>query len=225
MTITLREFVGREIICCASSLISDLAVVLPQVSHTVLRETSLDSDDIMDLCQRPNYEAAADSHIDDMDRDGLIEALSDAGVEDVRYPGVISAAAVEAYNKGLADGDLDPVEDSFEEWCRGQLDQWPGIDDDQLRAGLKDELDSLADGYKDFVEKRNLDYDYDEVYEHWICTDWLAARLAEKGEITGEVSGLTIWGRCTTGQAISMDHVIQRIYKDLTDNDVTSSDY
>lgn len=50
-----------------------------------------------------------------------------------------------------------------------------------------------------------------EAYEHWIVSSWLSARLADHGEMVGEVMGLTIWGRCTTGQAISMDGVIREI--------------
>lgn len=50
-----------------------------------------------------------------------------------------------------------------------------------------------------------------EVYEHWIVSSWLAGKLREQGESVGELFGLTIWGRTTTGQAISMDSVIQQI--------------
>lgn len=54
-------------------------------------------------------------------------------------------------------------------------------------------------------------YDW-EVYEHWAITDYLAEKLKAHGEKVGELSGLTIWARTTTGQSISMDGVIQRIY-------------
>jgi len=30
--------------------------------------------------------------------------------------------------------------------------------------------------------------------------------------------GLTIWGRCTTGQSISMDWVVQDILKDIVES-------
>lgn len=50
-----------------------------------------------------------------------------------------------------------------------------------------------------------------EAYEHWIVSDWLADKLKGEGEITGELFNLTIWGRCTSGQSISMDGVIARI--------------
>lgn len=58
--------------------------------------------------------------------------------------------------------------------------------------------------------------EYREIYEHWIVTDWLAERLAEKGEaICKDFYGLTIWGRSCTGQAIALDGVISEIHQDL----------
>jgi hypothetical protein len=66
-------------------------------------------------------------------------------------------------------------------------------------------------------EKEQLESEDDpiEAYEHWIVSDWLAERLAEKGEITGELLGLTLWGRTTTGQAICLDGVIREIASDM----------
>lgn len=55
------------------------------------------------------------------------------------------------------------------------------------------------------------DDDPTEALEHWIVSDWLAEKLAEHGEMTGKILGLTIWGRTCSGQAVSMDWVIQSI--------------
>lgn len=54
-----------------------------------------------------------------------------------------------------------------------------------------------------------------EAYEHWIVTGWFAKQLKSHGEMTGELLGLTIWGRCTTGQSISMDSVIGAIAAEM----------
>ncbi|MEN0109087.1 MAG: hypothetical protein AAF805_00040 [Planctomycetota bacterium] len=54
-----------------------------------------------------------------------------------------------------------------------------------------------------------------EALEHWIVSDWFAARLAERGEITGELIGLTIWGRTCSGQAISLDGVVREIAQSM----------
>lgn len=55
-----------------------------------------------------------------------------------------------------------------------------------------------------------------EVYEHWIVSDWFADKLAAKGEkVDKDFAGMTVWARTTTGQAISLDGVIQAIWADL----------
>lgn len=72
----------------------------------------------------------------------------------------------------------------------------------------EEELKSLR------ARKEELEDEQDnpsEVYEHWIVSSWFAGKLKEQGESVGELFGLTIWGRTTTGQAISMDSVIQQI--------------
>lgn len=71
----------------------------------------------------------------------------------------------------------------------------------------------------------NLIIGYDEndepidIYEYWIVTKWFADKLKEQNEVIEDnFHGLTIWGRTTTGQAISMDSVIQEIYQKLGQN-------
>lgn len=55
-----------------------------------------------------------------------------------------------------------------------------------------------------------------EVYEHWIVSDWLADKLEAHGEkVDRDFAGLTVWARTTTGQAIAMDSVIERIHAEL----------
>lgn len=55
-----------------------------------------------------------------------------------------------------------------------------------------------------------------EVFEHWIVSDWLADRLAEKGEkVDKDFAGMTVWARTTTGQGIASDSVIEAIVADL----------
>ena len=55
----------------------------------------------------------------------------------------------------------------------------------------------------------------DEVLEHWAVSSWLAVKLQEKGETVGELFDFTIWGRCTSGQAIGSDGVIQEIAAEM----------
>lgn len=56
----------------------------------------------------------------------------------------------------------------------------------------------------------------DEVFEHWAVTQWLANKLAAAGEkVDNDFGGLCVWARTTTGQAISADGVIEKIYKEM----------
>ena len=71
------------------------------------------------------------------------------------------------------------------------------------------------EGIQEFASERRIDPYDDEVYEHWIVSDWFAAKLRDKGEITGELVNLTIWGRTCTGQAIHLDAVIGEIAADM----------
>lgn len=50
-----------------------------------------------------------------------------------------------------------------------------------------------------------------EVMEWWLIDSWLAERLKREGEVIIEEYGCFWWGRLTSGQAIYMDSVIQRI--------------
>lgn len=55
-----------------------------------------------------------------------------------------------------------------------------------------------------------------EVYEFWAISSWFAEKLAAAGEkVDTDFAGLNVWARTTTGQAISMDGVVQRIYAEM----------
>lgn len=56
----------------------------------------------------------------------------------------------------------------------------------------------------------------EEIYEYWLVSDWLLARLVEKGEIIVNYDDKEQWwGRQTTGQAVDMDYVMQGIAMDI----------
>jgi hypothetical protein len=72
----------------------------------------------------------------------------------------------------------------------------------------------------DSAEQACLEHDIEpyewEVYEHWIVSDWLAGKLEAEGEkVDRDFAGLTVWARTTTGQAILLDSVIERIWRNL----------
>ena len=53
--------------------------------------------------------------------------------------------------------------------------------------------------------------EYDEVFEWWLVTPYMAELLKENGEIIFADYDCYWWGRTTTGQALYMDWVIQEI--------------
>jgi hypothetical protein len=69
--------------------------------------------------------------------------------------------------------------------------------------------------WQEFCYYQSIDPETVEALEHWIVSDWLAGQLESEGEmIARDFLGLTIWGRCTSGQAIAMDHVMLTIARD-----------
>lgn len=211
MTITVDDMVRREIVCCVSTLISDLLIILPNVPHNVLKNTSLDYDELLNLTGTNDWEEPVDRYIDDMDREDLIEALEEFGVDDDRHPSDKAEAAIKVFADLLVAGEVDPMDgDTWED----QADKWPGMHDADLREKLLDHLKE-EDELQEFAEEHRIEPDFQEVLEHWAVTDWLAARLKEKGEAVEDVANLTVWGRRTSGQMISMDGVIQEIHRDL----------
>ena len=53
--------------------------------------------------------------------------------------------------------------------------------------------------------------EYDEVFEWWLVTPYLAELLKGNGEIILADYDCYWWGRTTAGQALYMDYVIQKI--------------
>ena len=94
------------------------------------------------------------------------------------------------------------------------------VRDNETVETLREAIDAnILDGTIDaqeFCEDHGLDPYTNEAYEHWIVSDWLADKLEAAGEmVSKDLYGLTIWGRCTTGQAILLDGVICGIYNDM----------
>jgi hypothetical protein len=70
---------------------------------------------------------------------------------------------------------------------------------------------------REFCDANHVDPEQNEIYEHWIVSEWLANRLEDRGEvIERDFYGLTIWGRACTGQAILLDSVICSIYDEVS---------
>lgn len=100
------------------------------------------------------------------------------------------------------------------------------LNEDDVPFDAEDEPGAMARTYlhhlkqqeslQDFCRANHVDPDQNEIYEHWIVSEWLANRLEKHGEvIERDFYGLTIWGRACTGQAILLDGVICSIYDEV----------
>lgn len=143
------------------------------------------------------------------------EALdgSDYDAEDDLWPLLSRKDWLEPALRELGDMDRDELIEALDEL----FDVTEGdASTDDIRKMLRDELES-ADSEKqmEFCEERGVDPDEDEVYEHWIVSDFFKRRLDELGEATGELFGMDIWGRTCTGQAIYCDGVIEKVARGM----------
>lgn len=95
------------------------------------------------------------------------------------------------------------------------------LDEEDTKAVLEDYgVDSLDDldseDYQNIANEYNIDPYYEEVFEYWAVSNFLAKELQERGEIVEkDFFGINVWGRCTTGQSITLDYVIRSIVTDL----------
>ena len=82
-------------------------------------------------------------------------------------------------------------------------------DDDQRRKEIEEDyLDALKELVRDNAESA-------EVLEWWLVSSWLARKLEAHGAVVLDNGYGTWWGRQGSGQAISMDGIMQRIAEEL----------
>ena len=67
--------------------------------------------------------------------------------------------------------------------------------------------------FDDKVSYLQDNFEDSEIFEWWAVSNWLAQKLQEQGETV--ILGDDIWGRQTTGQAIKLDGIIQRIAQSI----------
>ena len=68
-----------------------------------------------------------------------------------------------------------------------------------------------AETDEEIQDVRDNGEDIQEVFEHWICSEWLIDKLREQGEPILYNNYGTWWGRTCTGQAIALDYNIQKL--------------
>ncbi len=77
----------------------------------------------------------------------------------------------------------------------------------------------VSDNAEEIAQHFDLEPDYIEIYEHWIVdSSWFANQLKKYGQVVFDFGGLTIFGRCTTGQSLSLDGFLRRMVRDLPED-------
>lgn len=212
------RLVQREIYHCASSLMSGIAQIMHDIPYKQFSSAfGCDTDEVQALFSRPDYEEAVRQFVMvDADSDEL-ETMAD----EYGYWSEVLEECLPAVSEGPFD------EDGDTQWSFvGNTSGVGFADEDDAREAAIEfsltrirqrvwELINTDEEYREVCDEYDLEPDELEVYEHWIVSDWLQRKLAERGCVTGDFAGLSIWGRCGTGQSISMDHVIRDIAADL----------
>lgn len=180
-----ERIVSTDIFACASYMVS---AITGNDAYEACRLLDIDyEDELMPLLESLDWEEAAKYHIDCMDADDLRSYLDEQGVD---------------YEAPVDEDDADEDNPVAEGTSLAEMKV--------LALDAAEEQD-----WQIFCSEFNIEPDRNEVYEHWIVSSWLAGKLSERGHPTGEMLGFTLWGRCTTGQRISMDGVILEIANEL----------
>lgn len=204
-------WVSRNIGECVSSLMSDVGRNLEECSKIF----DFDYDEAFGWFQSEDYEYVVDSFIDDADLDDLETIANMVGDWEDAIADVPTAVAVEdepndetwvIESLGLRGEDEDDVnQEALEASIK------------EIRTKVKAMITSGAE-YAEIGQHFNLECDYTEVYEHWLCDNYTASVLKSHGETVFEFAGLTVWARTTSGQSISIDHVIRSVIRGLDDD-------
>lgn len=114
----------------------------------------------------------------------------------------------------LSTGDAKPGTD-LAELCDRALGLAMPVQDWE-EAAIQAGYDGSRGGEREWCEASNIDPIDSEVYEHWAVSPWLAEKLVALGEkVDPDFADLNIWARQNTGQEITADDVIARIYSDM----------
>ena len=201
------KLVEREIYYCVSGLVSTLSTLLQHVPYEVQRSECISlEEDIYPLLESTDYEEAGTQHINDCDDIDDLETMAD----NVGYwtDAIEMSGWSDDTEYADGEGEMDTID--FTEWFDDHC-----TDDEKavVLDGIRGYIIKNTSDWQEFCQENDVDTDdyRSEIFEHWIVSDWLARKLKARGYTTGELCGLTIWGRGTTGQSICLDHVIQDI--------------
>lgn len=141
---------------------------------------------------RIEYEEAGKADIDESGPEGLYDLCERYG--DIDTPATLAGftrSTSSVYEWVMALSAQSKQAEIIRQYLKGKVQDW--------------KLYCRRSGVRNFE-------DYETpVLEYWQVSDQIAEKLESRGEMVVTLLGVTVWGRCTSGQAIKMDSVIQDI--------------
>ena len=175
------DLVQRNIKFCCSMLVDSL---VKASSSDTLGALDIQFEDLAQVLSQPDYEQAVLEWIED-----------DASIDDL-----VEAELIEKQKDDEDDVQIENAEDTL---CKVAARNARELTADQLRVLYNDHDIARTSSTNDI-----------EALEHWIVDSSFGRKLGEFGEMVSSdifPDDWTVWGRTTSGQAISMDYVIAQI--------------
>jgi hypothetical protein len=206
MIMSVEQIVKNEVLCCVSCMVEELGKLAERAT-----ETPDWYDDYMELYRSYDYEEAARDYVYGLDDLTELE-------ETVDEVGCWSHAmdCTEYMNERLEFEYLHLESDEefkdFDEW-------FEELSTDAAKKACsaihRYILENVSD-YRKFCYNCDIDAsEYPkEIFEYWAVSEWLGRKLEQKGESVVKLLGLTIFGRTTTGQYMTVDSVFREIAKE-----------
>ena len=188
----LRQLVQREVVHCCSTMVTELCRINAEVGLPVSH--ILDDSILWDLCSKTT------------DLSDELEKL-DNEIEELK-------ADIKAQIEITDDLETDMAEFVPSEFDSKEYRALCEMHTNSINttSDMQDKLSGMLMKYADLENENGKEC---EALEHWIVTRWFADKLADKGEITGELFDFHIWGRQCSGQAILLDNVVAEIAAEM----------
>lgn len=193
------QLVNREVYANVNSMVD-------YILQSEGRDKPFDYDDIENMY---SYEYSGHffslSKADENEKEEELEAQQE--ILDEMDEGI---EAKEEYLDNLKDELMDPMEGNMYRKAVRERLEFEIKETERLIKEMKEKRERLA---KEIDEVEDLEAEPQEIFEWWLVSDFLCRKLKEKGYPVIECE--SIWGRTTTGQAISIDWVIEQIAREM----------
>lgn len=205
------RYVAHNVHFCVSSLMYDIGQNLEECS----RIFDFDYDEAMGWFQREDWVEPVENRLDEADLGELEDVAQTVGwwddvLDECDVPKVLEIEGEEGMFWEFDGHHFDDEDEAIEAARNSVIDK--------IREKVKALITNDSE-CRDVADYFNIDPETLEVCEHWVVDRYFAKReLEPRGHVVFDFGGMTIWGRQTTGQSISLDGVIRNIVRELDDS-------